>query len=167
MVDLELAWEAQRAGVPLDHDEDMGGIREDEFEVRVTRTQDTLPGQGVPSLEEDTEPEGGTRDDDFEAPVPPTQDILPGHQPRVVPFPKVSAGWPLESNPTAFATYEKKLGSSSTTNIYAPFKSQIDFQFAHWAKVRGPSSTALTELLQIKGVSARALSRFTSWKLGH
>jgi hypothetical protein len=38
-------------------------------------------------------------------------------------------------------------------NPYAPFTSQIDWKFAHWAKTCGISSTSLTELLSIEGVS--------------
>ncbi|KAH9069502.1 hypothetical protein EDB83DRAFT_2184842, partial [Lactarius deliciosus] len=33
-----------------------------------------------------------------------------------------------------------------------PFQSQRDWDFARWAKTRGPSSTAVTELLTIDGV---------------
>ncbi|KAN0136583.1 hypothetical protein V8E53_005630 [Lactarius tabidus] len=37
-------------------------------------------------------------------------------------------------------------------NIWYPFCSQHDWDFARWAKNRGPSSTAVTELLAIEGV---------------
>ena len=37
-------------------------------------------------------------------------------------------------------------------NFYAPFLSEIDWQVAKWAKLRGPSSTALTELFKIPQV---------------
>jgi hypothetical protein len=38
------------------------------------------------------------------------------------------------------------------TSIWAPFYSQCDWEVALWAKTRGPSSTALTELLQFPEV---------------
>lgn len=38
-------------------------------------------------------------------------------------------------------------------NIWAPFKSRLDWDLAQWAKMRGPGSTALSELLGIEGVS--------------
>jgi hypothetical protein len=44
-------------------------------------------------------------------------------------------------------------GSSSSNNIYAPFKSKIDWEIAKWAKLRGPGSTAFSDLLAINGVS--------------
>lgn len=38
-------------------------------------------------------------------------------------------------------------------NPFSPFSSQIEWEIAHWAKTRGPSSTAFTELMSIEGVS--------------
>jgi hypothetical protein len=38
-------------------------------------------------------------------------------------------------------------------NMYLPFKSKLDWDFARWAKLRGPGSTAINELLNIDGVS--------------
>jgi hypothetical protein len=38
-------------------------------------------------------------------------------------------------------------------NPFSPFSSRIDWDIAHWAKTRGPSSTAFTELMSIEGVS--------------
>ncbi|CDO72219.1 hypothetical protein BN946_scf184970.g71 [Trametes cinnabarina] len=37
----------------------------------------------------------------------------------------------------------------SNTNVYAPFLSALDWGVARWAKMRGPGSTAVTELLDI------------------
>jgi hypothetical protein len=37
-------------------------------------------------------------------------------------------------------------------NIWAPFTSKIDWEVARWAKLRGPGSTAVSELLNIEGV---------------
>ncbi|KAI0725932.1 hypothetical protein BC629DRAFT_1447429 [Irpex lacteus] len=57
---------------------------------------------------------------------------------------------------TVNVAYEASLGSSlSTENPYAPFTSKLDWEFAKWAKLRGPSETSLTELLGIDDVKDR------------
>jgi len=38
------------------------------------------------------------------------------------------------------------------SNPYSPFNSQTDWELAKWAKLRGPSSTAFTELMGVTGV---------------
>ncbi|KAJ7588269.1 hypothetical protein C8J56DRAFT_1004496 [Mycena floridula] len=49
--------------------------------------------------------------------------------------------------------YAQSLGAlSDKENIYAPFSSQMDWEIARWAKLRGPSSTAFTELMSIPGI---------------
>lgn len=47
--------------------------------------------------------------------------------------------------------YQHKVGVSE--NVYTPFSSKLDWEVAKWAKLRGPSSTAFTELMGIEGVS--------------
>lgn len=44
---------------------------------------------------------------------------------------------------------------NSNDNVWAPFGSKVDWEMARWAKMRGPGSTALTELLSIEGVSTQ------------
>lgn len=44
--------------------------------------------------------------------------------------------------------------SSDSSNPWAPFKSKLDWEIARWSKLRGPGSTATTELLGINGVCA-------------
>ena len=39
-------------------------------------------------------------------------------------------------------------------NLHGPFLSELDWKVTHWAKLRGPSSAAITELLQIPTVSS-------------
>ena len=51
-----------------------------------------------------------------------------------------------EAEEAGFSAY------SDNANIYAPFLSRIDWDVAKWAKLRGPSSTALTELFKIPQV---------------
>ncbi|KIY46423.1 hypothetical protein FISHEDRAFT_60390 [Fistulina hepatica ATCC 64428] len=45
--------------------------------------------------------------------------------------------------------------STSEANIYYLFVSKLEWEFAHWAKLCGPSSTAATELLSIEGLSEK------------
>lgn len=58
---------------------------------------------------------------------------------------------PVDVTTTTYQQYSKDM-KASTTNPWAPFASQLDWEVARWAKLRGPSSTALTELLKIDGI---------------
>jgi hypothetical protein len=74
--------------------------------------------------------------------------------PYVVKYPDPRAGAPLEGDneePTN-STYQSRLGEDQAHNPYYPFKSKLDWLIARWGKLRGSSSTALTELLQIPEV---------------
>lgn len=42
--------------------------------------------------------------------------------------------------------------TGSAENLFAPFKSRMEWDLAQWAKRRGSGSTAFTELLEIEGV---------------
>ena len=44
-------------------------------------------------------------------------------------------------------------GLGSHRNPWAPFTSEVDWKVAHWAKMRGPGSTAFSKLLAIDGIS--------------
>lgn len=64
-------------------------------------------------------------------------------------FPHGHPGAPLSSEQVSvFESVQNGLGES----IWAPFRSQGDWEIARWAKMRGPTSTALTELLAIPEV---------------
>ena len=74
-------------------------------------------------------------------------------KPYVVKFNKGKAG-------AVYTNHDRINGNMAYTsrinnpeNPFSPFSSKIDFEIAHWAKTRGPSSTAFTELMSIKGVS--------------
>jgi hypothetical protein len=78
----------------------------------------------------------------------------PAPEPRfnIEPFPLATAGAPIEGSvcgASGFETYERTLGNN---NQYAPFLSKLDWDIARWAKLRGPTSTAMSELLGIEGV---------------
>ncbi|KAI0055548.1 hypothetical protein BV25DRAFT_1815428 [Artomyces pyxidatus] len=48
-----------------------------------------------------------------------------------------------------------KNGNRRKSNLWAPFASKLEWDIVRWAKMRGPTSTAFTELLQIEGVLER------------
>ncbi|KAI0069666.1 hypothetical protein K474DRAFT_1632668, partial [Panus rudis PR-1116 ss-1] len=71
-------------------------------------------------------------------------------------YPSIEAGSPIpeqELQEAGYAFYASKSGGIE--NPYAPFKSKLDWEVARWAKLRGPSSTAVSELLSIPEVCAK------------
>jgi hypothetical protein len=77
------------------------------------------------------------------------------YHPAKIEYFKGHAGEALpDIGSTEFQAYDHELGlgSTSTKNPYHPFQTQMDWEIAKWAKLRGPSSTAFTELLAIDGV---------------
>ena len=69
-------------------------------------------------------------------------------------FPFGSPGAPIPGVPQGFSAYHAHL-ATVPDSIWAPFQSQRDWEVARWAKMRGPSSTAVTELLAIPAVWVR------------
>jgi len=66
-------------------------------------------------------------------------------------FPSGSPGTPIPDSPwgsPAYASHQDMLADS----VWAPFCSQHDWAIVHWAKMSGPTSTAVTELLAIPEV---------------
>ena len=61
-------------------------------------------------------------------------------------FPHGSPGAPIPGALQGQSEYQSR--SVQGASPWAPFQSQCDWDVALWAKTRGPSSTALTELLQ-------------------
>ena len=52
-----------------------------------------------------------------------------------------------------FATYEASI-QAEEENPYAPFKTQMEWEIAKWAKLYGAGANSLTKLLSIPGVSS-------------
>ncbi|KAH8994678.1 hypothetical protein EDB86DRAFT_3064651 [Lactarius hatsudake] len=71
--------------------------------------------------------------------------------PFVELFPFGAAGTPI-SDAESVPGYQALRDELGPDNTWYPFQSQRDWDFARWAKTRGPSSTAVTELLAIDGV---------------
>jgi hypothetical protein len=78
----------------------------------------------------------------------------PDSAPFIVNFP--GAGKVLGKQPLP-AGYQQYAGNfhaeENNLSEWAPFSTRLEWEVARWAKLRGPSSTALSELLQIDGVS--------------
>jgi hypothetical protein len=70
-------------------------------------------------------------------------------------FPLPSAGAPLANClPTHNSDHQYGMHfHSNPNNPYAPFASKLDWEIARWAKLRGPGSNAMSELLKVEGVS--------------
>ena len=75
-------------------------------------------------------------------------------------FPSASAGAPIDGMPRGNSLYESQQGVDGDS-IWSPFTSQCDWLFACWAKMRGPTSSAVTELLGIPEVYTLLCSIFT------
>ncbi|KAJ3995318.1 hypothetical protein F5050DRAFT_1573893 [Lentinula boryana] len=74
-------------------------------------------------------------------------------QPYIQQYPDPRAGAPIERQGTIISENSRYFQDlKAGANPWAPFHSQTEWEIAHWAKLRGPSSTALTELLPIAGV---------------
>jgi hypothetical protein len=75
-------------------------------------------------------------------------------------FPLTSAGEPIANHlPTHNSNHQYDTHFHlDPNNLYAPFTSKLDWEIARWAKLRGPSSTAMSELLKVEGVSKNLCS---------
>jgi hypothetical protein len=107
-------------------------------------------GMGLPNNDENgcTDPD----DDliDIAASVVRSQEQEPGF--AIELFPLDTAGAPMPDSAqgaSGFVKYGRALGSSEE---HAPFRSKVDWDIARWAKLHGPSSSAMTKLLEIDGV---------------
>ena len=72
-------------------------------------------------------------------------------------YPDSKAGDAVSKKPRnskSHKTYGSKF-QNSESNPYAPFSDRINWEIARWAKLRGPSSTAFSELLGIDGLQEK------------
>ena len=68
-----------------------------------------------------------------------------------------SPGAPIPGPVQGSAMYVSNQAAPSSLD-WAPFSSELDWEIARWAKIRGPTSSALTELLAIPGVCGPCLA---------
>lgn len=77
---------------------------------------------------------------------------------RVDTFPTTTGAGEIVQEPlrrqNEYDTYSSSM-KTDPRNVYAPFASEMDWAVARWAKLQGPGSTSVSELLHIKGVSAQ------------
>lgn len=82
------------------------------------------------------------------------------HQLFIEHLTHTKAGEPLAGvqQKHTYELYHDCLQAKTTTeaNIWAPFISKMDWEVARWAKLCGPGSTAVSELLSIENVSMRS-----------
>ena len=64
--------------------------------------------------------------------------------------PTSRAGEPIRQDETMDTCYTQAVHAQH--NIWAPFRTRVDWEVAHWAKLRGPGSTAFSDLLSIPEV---------------
>ena len=58
-------------------------------------------------------------------------------------------------------------GYARDENLYAPFAHRLDWEIARWCQLRGPGSTAVSELLSIDGVCTLiSLSKYSHSRIG-
>jgi hypothetical protein len=78
-------------------------------------------------------------------------------QPFIVKFTKGRAGATYATQQVEGddlnASYRHNVANGENPSPYSPFSSKLEWEIVHWAKMRGPSSTAFNELIQIEGVS--------------
>ncbi|KAJ6533473.1 hypothetical protein B0H19DRAFT_1213945 [Mycena capillaripes] len=158
-------------GYSIDHGEHSNDLGSDDEELpgligmddSDDEDEEEPVGQWEPPAQEDV-------DNPMEPPIepaPPAQEP-PAEEPRDIP---VEARFLVKPHVTHFAerpayTQYSEFIPDGVNNPWAPFTSQIDWEVAKWAKLRGSTSTAFTDLLSIDGVpEALALSYKNSREL--
>jgi hypothetical protein len=96
----------------------------------------------------------GVNGADFPAPMEALDHSHPSEDrtPFIKWFPFGLAGAPISDARQSMLGLQTPPDGLDTQNIWHPFQTQRDWEFAQWAKDRGLSSTAVTELLSIEGV---------------
>jgi hypothetical protein len=89
--------------------------------------------------------------------VPPPVNFNPGNTVCALPLvvehcPLGEPGAPIPSEHDGSHVYHTSQ-EAFQSSIWAPFSSQCDWDIAHWAKMQGPMSSALADLLAIPEVS--------------
>jgi hypothetical protein len=78
------------------------------------------------------------------------------HHPHIATFPLCTAGVTIDevvSEQNGYQAYGEKMSEDGVSCVWAPFTSQLNYEVARWAKLRGQGSTAFSDLLNIDGVS--------------
>jgi len=139
IAEFENTWEPDREGAPMDG-----------------REGEDMEGPNDSDEDDEADDEAGARRT--------AERILVGDGHGVKPavvlcytdkYPSSGAGGVLGHGVTADNRYSAAV--SGQENPFAPFKSRMDWEVALWAKLRGPGSTAFSDLLSVAGVSLKAI----------
>ncbi|KAN0137729.1 hypothetical protein V8E53_004485 [Lactarius tabidus] len=110
----------------------------------------TTPGEDIHCEDKANAPDNSTLEDRREA------ELVLERRPFVTKYPGHMAGAVhSKANLGENQKYGLRIGKESQENLYAPFTSQLEWELARWAKIRGPSLTSFTELMAIEGVPER------------
>ncbi|KIL59617.1 hypothetical protein M378DRAFT_14733 [Amanita muscaria Koide BX008] len=143
-------------------------IAADELGIEPPRNLTNIPVPSVDSIDEPDNPANSR----FKHLRKGAEHVLE-KRPHTVAYPNNAGVVYSTSGLTQNQCYEGQI-SKSSSNPYTPFTSKLDWEIAKWAKLRGPSSTAFTELMAIDGVqeglnlsfkNTRELNKFIDGKL--
>jgi hypothetical protein len=164
-------------GVDDGEDQDTGpsAVEEDAESVAETPEEDdALPAEEEQFMEPERPLQNpGIMDEELERDVQPSRRPLRlrggfegplSNLPEIDEFSIGNAGSRFKTNHrNVNQGYLQSISKADNPNRYEPFSSKLDWEIAHWAKRRGQGSNALTELLNLKGVSSVAAQ--TLWRL--
>lgn len=133
-------------GLGLGDEEDAeNALQEEGWEPPLPEAEDRM------DEDQEAEPdEGGEgRDGDIDGLAAGGEPIMDkGARPFITKYPDPRAGAPsADRGRSGWQDYQARLTNGG------PWTSKLDWEFARWAQLRGPSASALTELLKIDGVS--------------
>lgn len=80
-------------------------------------------------------------------------------------FPLPAAGAQVRNPDSCRPQYSQSLHEHTMNSPYSPFASRLDWEVARWAKLRGPGSTAVSELLEIDGVRGELMTYCKKYNL--
>ncbi|KAF7369778.1 hypothetical protein MVEN_00309900 [Mycena venus] len=150
-----MAEDLEPSGYPIDEEETDSSIPslvpdEDSDEEEEEPPQWEPPATQQPGASNSNPTGDNASADVVTASQPAPEDHLV-RKPHVTRF-RGRAGSPLaQTELPAFQKYKSQL-SEMDDNLWAPFQTQMDWEIARWAKLRGSTSTAFTDLLVIDGV---------------
>jgi len=135
---------------PLDDtsSDEEDAAEEYEWEPAVQENDSNIPSIELDDPMDNNDSNGANRESRQHA----ERQIFEQDRVTIVPYPDSQAGKPITRAEVqdANTTYGFSIGNAE--NPYSPFSSRMDWEIAQWAKLRGPSSTAFSDLLSIRGV---------------
>lgn len=140
--------ESQNRDVDEGHDDDELDDDEDNINPGLYEDLGESPSPSVLHSEAHSHSNTHARPSLLGPPAPALHQSNPEH---VKHFPGLAGASLPGLRNTIYTTYWRDIHNKPI--IWDPFNSQTNWEFARWAKLRGPSSTAISDLLEIDGVS--------------